>query len=259
MAKGSRGGKYSGSSQTSSPQNIQQQAPSPNNTPVQPSALDNISSLSDVQLANLLYQADGIQMPNMLSDMRDPTQEFVFATGLNEKPLVLDSAEFNQFMQDNGISQSEIMSRSVNSVSYRNADGTQIKLSGDQVLNTMMYSRLNYIGGKRGGQLYGAGTYFDMNGGSNTGYGSSTAYAVLNPKTARVISESQLISKIRTFQQTHPKTAAAIHSMTGYSGAHHKNYSLYALAMGYNVIREGSAGYGYHNVIDRKALVYRKK
>ena len=98
MAKGSRGGKYSGSSQTSSPQNIQQQAPSPNNTPVQPSALDNISSLSDVQLANLLYQADGIQMPNMLSDMRDPTQEFVFATGLNEKPLVLDSAEFNQFM-----------------------------------------------------------------------------------------------------------------------------------------------------------------
>ena len=34
------------------------------------------------------------------------------------------------------------------------------------------------------------------------------------------------------------------------------NMSVYALAMGYNVIKDSSSG--YHNVIDRKALVYKK-
>lgn len=33
------------------------------------------------------------------------------------------------------------------------------------------------------------------------------------------------------------------------------NYSIYAMAMGYNVIT--SDVNGYHNIIDRKALVYR--
>lgn len=37
---------------------------------------------------------------------------------------------------------------------------------------------------------------------------------------------------------------------------HNNNMSIYALAMGYNVIKDSSSG--YHNVIDRSALVYKR-
>ena len=111
-------------------------------------------------------------------------------------------------------------------------------------------SDLNYVGGKRGGKLYGAGTYFDMNGGRATGYGrgpTATAIGVLS-KNAKVVDDYTLRRKVSQFQQTHPKTAAAIgHYST-------QNMSIYALALGYNVISGGS----YHNVIDRTALVMRK-
>ena len=150
---------------------VSQQTPSPSNTPVTSQALDNLTKMSDSQMAALVNSSVGIQMPNMLADVKDSTQSFVFAAGLNEKPMVLDAAAFNQFMKDNNISQSEVLSRSVDSITYKNQQGTQIKLSADQINQMSMYSRLNYIGGKVGGQALGAGTYFDMNGGRGTGYG----------------------------------------------------------------------------------------
>ena len=117
----------------------------------------------------------------------------------------------------------------------------------------LKYSSLNYIGGKHGGQVYGAGTYFDKTGGRSTGYGngttSATAIAVLNPQTAHPISLNTLRSRIPTFQRSHPKFAQAL------GRADSDNYSIYAMAMGYNVIT--SDVNGYHNIIDRKALVYR--
>ena len=118
----------------------------------------------------------------------------------------------------------------------------------------MTQSRLNYIGGKHGGQAYGAGTYFDQTGGRNTGYGQTTVTAVLNPKTARIVSSSDLAKKAAAFDRSHPKFAKAT---GGYSTAfYNNNMSIYALAMGYNVIKDATGS--YHNVIDRKALVYRK-
>lgn len=239
------------------PRQIQRQPPTDQNVPVTPAAVTRLSQMSDAQLAQLATTAKTISMPNFLSDRNDQTQQFVFAAGINDKPQVLDDADFAQFMADNSIPQSQLLSRSVGPITYTNRDGSRVSLSANDVIDMMKYSRLNYIGGKVGGQAYGAGTYFDMTGGKKTAYGGSmatTATAVLNPATARVITDTQLRVKAAQFARTHPQFVRAVGAYD--TRFNNNNMSIYALAMGYNVIRDSSSG--YHNVIDRSALVYKK-
>lgn len=234
---------------------VQNQTPTAQNTPVTSNALNALTAMSDTQMAQVVNASKRADMPNFLKDVNDPTQAFTFQIGLNEKPMVLDSQAFNQFISDNKIPQKEIISRSVNGASYRNADGTNIKLTPQEVNDVIKYSRLNYIGGKHGGTSYGSGAYFEMNGGGNTGYGSgATMRGVLNPKTAKVIEKYQLLRDISSWSARHPQTAKAIGSVNN------KNLSIYALCMGYNVISSGSSSVhgrngDYYNVIDRTALV----
>ena len=230
------------------------QTPNQNNTPVQPGALSALTQMTDDQLAQLVNASKNVIMPNHLSDVDDQTQKFVYQAGLNELPQVLDAADFNKFMADNNISQRQLLARSVNPIKFK-AMSTQFSYSAQQVADMMMYSRYNYIGGKVGGQRLGAGTYFDQNGGHSTGYGQHTVVAALNPKTTRAISTTRLRSEAQKFAQTHPKFAKAVGGFVSSSQKWtNNNMSIWALAMGYNVITEGS----YHNVIDRSALVYRK-
>ena len=238
--------------QQNNTQNIANQAPTPQNTPVNPAGVTALTQMTDDQLANLVKQSRNVDMPNHLADVDDATQKFVYAAGLNGKPEVLDTAAFNKYLTDNGIPRSQILSRTVGDANYV-VNGTNIKLSPAQINSMLRDSDLTYVGGKRGGQLYGAGTYFDMNGGGSTGYGygsraKATAIGVLS-KSAKVITDGALSSKAAQFRKTHPKTAAEI---GGYS---RRTMSIYALAMGYNVIKGGS----YHNVIDRTALVLSDK
>lgn len=241
---------------------VAEQAPSDQNTPVTPSALDRISQMSDDELAATVIASQSAVMPNYLADGNDATQKFVYQAGLNEKPLVLDSADFAQYMKDNNISNGEILARSVNSVRYKNQQGYTTSLTAQQVQDILKYSRLTYIGGKHGGQAYGAGAYFAMTGGDSTGYGGNTALAVLNPSKAKIISDSELYRKSAAFAQSHPKFARAVGNITS------RNISIWALAMGYNVITDhrpdakgnyavGSRG-DYYNIIDRSAIVYEK-
>ena len=250
-ASGSRTGGSLLNAQQNNPQNIANQAPTPQNTPVNPAGVTALTQMTDDQLANLVKQSRNVDMPNHLADVSSATQNFVYAAGLNGKPEVLDTAAFNKYLQDNNISSSQILSRTVGDANYV-VNGTNIRLSPTQITSMIKDSDLNYVGGKRGGSLYGAGTYFDMNGGRNTGYGygsrkDATCIGVLS-KNAKVVDDRTLRTKVAQFQKTHPKTAAAIgHYSTS-------NMSIYALSMGYNVIKGGS----YHNVIDRTALVMRK-
>lgn len=228
------------------------------NTTVTSDAVTNFSKLSDSAMATAINKAVGVGMPNQINDKPDPTQQLVFAAGFNEKPMVLDTKAFNTFMKNNGLTTSDLLSRDVNPVTYKNASNTQIKMTAQDVVDMMMYSRVNYIGGKIGGQAYGAGTYFDHTNGRSTGYGRSgsvTAVAVLNPKTTKSISYNTLKNKIPTWRNAHPKSAAAIDNLVKKTSGRSKE-SLYALAMGYNVITDGTKS-GYVNVIDRSALVYR--
>ena len=240
---------------------VQNQVPNTDNTLVVSNALDKLTSMDDTQMAAVINAAKGVQMPNFLNDRQDRTQEFVFQIGLNELPQVLDSTQFAQFMADNGLSQRDIMSRSVNSTTYTNNDGTRVSLSGDQINEIIRSSYLNYIGGKQGGQMIGAGTYFEVNGGSNTGYGGTTMNAVLNPNTAKVIELGTLQTRAQSWARSHPQAARAICSFsTGRNGT----ASIYALCMGYNVITDtasrarGLSNGTYVNVIDRSAMVIRK-
>lgn len=236
---------------------VQSQVPNDTNTPVVQNAVTNLTSMTDDELASVVNASKSAIMPNFLSDVNDATQKFVYQIGLNEKPTVLDNQAFNQFMQDNNISSRQMIARSVDDNYYTNNDGTRVNLTANDITDIMMYSKLNYIGGKHGGMAYGAGTYFDMNGGKNTGYGNGkTAVAVLDPAKTKAISINQLRMDAQSWAASHPKSASAIGSFTT------RNSSIYALAMGYNVITSGR-GYGisvgdYHNVIDRSVLVYRK-
>lgn len=234
---------------------IAQQAPNQSNTAVTQGALQAISSMNDDQLAKLVRDAKNASLPNFLADRPDITQQVVYQLGMNELPLVLDTNEFQKFLKDNGISKSQILTRSMNNATYTNTGDKQttMKFTGNQLFDMLKYSRLNYIGGKKGGMALGAGTYLDRTGGrSNTGYGGVSNDAVLNPQYARVIDRSTLATKARSFAQSHPKFAKEVGA---YSTGMNGTASVYALAMGYNVITSGS---GYHNVIDRKALVWEK-
>jgi hypothetical protein len=240
---------------------VQNQTPTAQNTPVTSNALNALTAMNDVQMAAQVIASRNVDMPNHLKDVRDVTQSFAFQIGLNEKPMVLDSASFAQFMKDNNIPQKEVIARTVSGTTYNNADGTKVSLSGNDINDILRYSRVNYIGGKHGGTAYGSGAYFEMNGGGSTGYGggssSSTMEGVLNPKTAKVIDKYTLQRKISAWSRSHPQTANAIGSVNN------KNLSIYALCMGYNVISSGPSSvhgsYGdYYNVIDRSALVLKQ-
>lgn len=212
--------------------------------------LAQIASMTDDQLAQAVIDSRSVDMPNFLNDIPDQTQKFVYQVGLNGAPQVMDQQQFDQFLQQNNIPRSQIMARSVN------GNGPY---TAQHIADMFKYSELTYIGGKQGGQASGAGTYFDMNGGGNTGYGygrnSTTIQAVYNPATARVIDYHKLQSQARSFAASHPKFAAAVGSFrAGGNG----NASIYALAMGYNAISGGPVSSTYQNVIDRSAVVVLK-
>ena len=227
-------------------QNVANQAPSPQNTPVVPNASTALSQMTDDQLTQLYMQSRNVVMPNHLSDVSDETQRFVYMAGVNAKPLVLDKQSFDQYLKDNNIPRSRIMSRSVGKADYV-VNGTTMHLSPAQVNDYTRYGDLNYVGGKWGGRVYGAGLYFDMNGGRSTGYANgATMISVLSP-TAKTITKSQLRSQTAQWSQSHPKFARAVGAFNN------SNASIYALAQGYNVIKSDLNN--YHNVIDRSAMV----
>lgn len=200
------------------------------------------AKMSDDDLYNLYVSSRTVDMPNHLADVADETQRFVYKTQLNTKPQVLDSADFDKYLKDNKISSSEIMVRSLDSISYQSG-GVHYKFSAGQLHDMTRYGIYNYIGGKNGGQVSGAGTYFERNGGYNTGYGRTSMRGVLS-KNAKVISRTDVDSKWRQFVSSRPKMAKTNPSM-----------SVKALMMGYNVVWNGRS---YFNVIDRSAVVLDK-
>ena len=232
--------------------NVANQAPDPNNTPITVNGAQVLKGMTDDELATLYNQSRHVDMPNHLSDVADKTQNFVYLAGINGKPMVLDDNAYDQYLKDNNIHPSQQLARSVTRPPAYTVNGTRIQLSASQCTAMIKDGELNYIGGKVGGQMLGAGTYFDMNGGRNTGYGNgATCIGVLSPQ-ARTISINSLQRRVSSFRSSHPKFASAVGSFTtGRNGT----ASIYALAMGYNVITDSYSG--YHNVIDRTALVMR--
>ena len=221
--------------------------------------LQQLSQMNDQQVTNILKTAETVSLPNHLNDKNDPTQRLIFTIGLNTPPQVMDAKSFNAFMKANNIPQSQIMAREVGGGKFRTTSGAMRHLTSQQVAQMWTSDPYNYIGGKHGGQALGAGAYFDMNGGKGTGYarGGTKTVAILNPQTARVISMNQLNTKAAAWARTHPQADRQIRKMARSSQASFGNAtaSLYASVLGYNVI---SSPGGYHNVIDRGAVIVRQ-
>ena len=252
------------------PQQTQAQTTQPQNpTPAQASnwippgqfnyTPQQLANMNDQQAEALLKAAYNIDMPNHLKDSPDGTQELVYALGLNAPPTILDSTQFSQFMKQNNIPRSQVMSRQVGSGTYNTTSGSQNRLSDSQIAQMWLSDPYNYIGGKHGGQALGAGAYFDMNGGGNTGYGSGSTSlytGVLDPNKARVISDSNLSRKAAQWAKTHPNANKQLQKLANkHRGWGNPEKSLYALMLGYNTI----SGLGsYYNVIDRSAMVIRQ-
>lgn len=214
---------------------------------------DMFLNMSEDELVSAYNNSRNVDMPNHIDDISDETQKFVYANGLNKKPTVLDDTSFDNFLKQNKISDDEILIREVNGVRF-NSKGVTYNYTANDITDMFKTSDINYIGGKRGGQVYGAGTYFGMSGRyGSTGYASgATMMAILNPKTARVISDSNIDRQWSKFIQKNKKL-----SNLGVT-----NESVKALMMGYNVITSSqgnsSKKYGaYYNVIDRSAIVVR--
>ena len=238
---------------------VADQVPNAQNTPVATDAALAFSQLDDASMAALINASKQAVLPNQLADRQNITQSVVFQAGINEKPQVLDANAFDQFVRDNNL-QNRILARSINPAQYVNQSGRNVRLTPQDISDMLKYSRVNYIGGKQGGSAYGFGTYFAVRNtvGQSTGYGGTTLNAVLNPATARMIDESSLYARARSWATSHPQTARALGSINA------TNQSVYALAMGYNVVTSGPSSIAnmryddYIVVIDRRALVYRK-
>lgn len=151
-------------------------------------------------------------------------QKVVHDLGLHDKPTVLDTKAFNKFMKDNNLGMKDLMTRSADN---------------QNTFKAFMTSAYNYIAGRKGGSVYGEGTYFDHSNGHNTNYGRWSMNAVLNPQTAKVVKYDDLW-KIR--QNFSPALQKAVGSQE----------SLIALAAGYNVIEVSN---GYTVILDRSAVV----
>ena len=194
-------------------------------------------------------------MPNHLNDINDATQKFVYTAGINEKPQVIPDGQWSQYLQQNNISQRQVLARSTDGADYV-VNGTRVTLNSKQVTDLTKYGDLTYVGGKHGGMALGAGTYFDMNGGNPTYYANlrtgSTMIAVLSPN-AKQISMPALRQQTAVWARSHPQFANAVGSFSG------RTASIYALAQGYNVITGRGTGLdSYYNIIDRSAMVVKQ-
>lgn len=244
------------SSSASTVQQMQQTIANNVNAPTVQALGNNIDvsafkQMSDDQLAQIITQSQGVDLPNQLNDVNNEMQKFTYYAGLNTKPMVLDDASFNQYMKDNGISRSEIIARDVNSASYKLPSGASVPLSARQVADMYMYSDSHYIGGKKGGSVHGYGGYFAVTGGNSTGYGGSnsvTMQAVFS-QNAKSIRESSIQSKWNSFANTHPKANKAIGTIRDFDS----RQNMQAILMGYNVVQCSNS---YRVVLDRSALVF---
>lgn len=206
--------------------------------------LADAQQMSDKDLHDLLLAITKQDLPDYL--MPNNQQRFVYALGINGKPIVEDDATFAA----NSKGQTVIYNaqNSVNLGGYT--------LTADDIHDYIKYGddTLQQNG------IYGNGLYFSNSRTGSAGYGARQSKARLNPATARVVTMNQLRAEYDSWKVSHPMSQKAL----GYTKANNKGYgtntySQFALLRGYNVIAasQGSSE-TYYAVLDRSALIYSK-
>ena len=206
--------------------------------------LADAQQMNDKDLHDLLLAITKQDLPDYL--MPNQQQRFVYALGINGKPIVEDDATFAV----NSKGQTVIY----NAQNSANLSG--FTLTADDIHDFLKYGddTLQQNG------IYGNGIYFSNSRTGSAGYGQRQSKARLNPATAKVVTMSQLKSEYDSWKKTHPLSQKAL----GYTKAHNSGYgtntySQFALLRGYNVIAASQGGgETYYSVLDRSALIYSK-
>ena len=170
-------------------------------------------------------------------------QRFVYNSGLNEKPTVVDDATLDTM---NG---TEIF-RTINSVYDSQND---ISYSADQIAKQVTAGRVTRVS-DNGGSVYGRGIYFaDSYSESASVYGKTSGNI---KKTAVMRGKLNSNAKVMNYYTARQSVSQEIASGSKLGRALKKcdsdsRVSLYAMSKGYNVI---SSGNGYLNILNRNAI-----
>lgn len=249
MPKSSRGGKRGTTTTVGTPITIKAvnvtpatpaQVAAGNVTPLGGVPFDKFSKMSDDEKAQVIIDSMGVSTPSFLDNSE--LQKLAYFTGLSAKPQLVDENTLNSMQgQDLWRSVSGNYDR-INDINHTSREIAQQVMRGDYT----MYS-------DSGGSAHGRAIYFDVRKGS---YGSGNGYSIMHAKIAKganMKSESSVMSGLSREISSGSKLGSVLKKVQGRD---------YASAMGVYCLAKGidgyTDGYGYHMIINRKALVMSK-
>ena len=252
MAKGSRGGQRAGGSLSAGggsllQQNQQNQQPQVDDTQKASdfsTDYNTFMAMDDDSKADVISNAVKQGVPDHLS--QTDFQKFIYNSGLNDKPDVVDDATLNKM---NGTE----LFRTVNNVYDRQND---ISYSADQIAKQVMAGRVTRTS-DNGGSVYGRGIYFADNQRESSYYGNTRGNV---KKTAQIRCKLNGNAKVINYNKASSGASQAIAKPTQFGRALAKcdrasQASIYAMAKGYNVL---TSGHGYYNILNRNAVTMSK-
>lgn len=179
-------------------------------------------------------------VPDHLAD--NSFQRFVYNSGLNEKPTIVDDATLDT------MTGTEIF-RTVNSVYNRQKD---LSYTGEQIAKQVSGARYTRVSDD-GGSVYGRGIYFANSYSGSTSYGNTRGDV---KKTA--VMRAKLNSNAKVINHSVASQGASREIASGSKLGkvlskcdHDSRASVYAMSKGYNVI---TSGHGYFNILNRNAI-----
>lgn len=253
MAKGSRGGQRAGGSLSAgggsllNQQNQQSQQPQIDNTQTASDFSTDYKAfmaMDDDGKADVISNALKQGVPDHLS--QTDFQKFIYNTGLNDKPDVVDDATLDSM---NGTE----LWRTVNNVYDRKND---ISYGADQIAKQVMAGRVTRTS-DNGGSVYGRGIYFADNQRESSYYGNTKGNV---QKTAQIRCKLNSNAKTINYSKASSGASQEIRKGTKLGKALAKcdsksQASIWAMANGYNVL---TSGHGYYNILNRNAVTMSK-
>ena len=250
MAKGSRGGQRAGGLTSGSgniqptPQTQQPQVDDTQQASSFSTDYNSFMAMSDDDKADVISNAINQDVPAHLSD--SDFQKFIYNSGLNDKPDVVDDATLNSM---NGTE----LFRTVNNVYDRRND---VSYTADQIAKQVMAGRVTRTS-ENGGSVYGRGIYFADSKSDSTMYGNTRGNV---QKTAQIRCKLNNNAKTIGYYSAINGVSKEIKSGSKLGKVLRKcdydsQASIYAMAKGYNVI---TSGHGYYNVLNRNAVTMSK-
>ena len=203
---------------------------------------DQFMAMTDDEKADFISANVKQGVPDHLAD--NSLQRFIYHSGLNEKPDVVDDATLDT------MTGTEIF-RTVNFVD-KDKNPKDIGYTAPQIAKQVMGGRYTRVSDD-GGSVYGRGIYFADTYSGSVGYGDHTgkvkSTAVMRAKlnsNAKVINSYTADSLASKEISSGSKLGRVLRNCDNDSRA-----SIYAMAKGYNVM---SNGHGYIVVLNRNAI-----